>query len=238
MQRVAFKLGDSVVNAQVRQFGNGKQTLVNLHDDEQTSVDAAVQVLEKRGGRLIELTHSGKRRVVFTLNGKDYSFDPNRIFTPVGVRKTVQGENPIPEEAYRAVEQFGSQFIRYFKLNKQPALIALHNNGDADDFSIHSYEPGREYGPDTAELHIDAKADPDDFYFVTDKRLFDYFRNNHFNVMLQDNSIPRDDGSLSVFAGRHRIPYANVEAQPDHLQDQIRMIEAAMGAMNAIRSAP
>jgi hypothetical protein len=233
LQRVAFRIGETTIHAQSRQFGTNPLTMVNVHDDEQASVDAGVVVLEKRGGRLIELTHTGKRRVVFALNGRSYSFDPNRIFSKAGVRLTVRDEaNPkekVPEEAHLAVDRFADQFIRYFKLHKQPSFITLHNNGDGG-LSIHTYEPGGAWAADTDELHVSSKFDPDDFYFVTDKRIFEELKKRDFNVILQDNSIKRDDGSLSVFAGRHGIPYINVEAEPEHFEEQVRMIEIAVDA--------
>src|SRR5687767_2169364 len=81
LEKVVFQIGDTRIHAQMRQFGENKLTMVNVHDDEQESVDAAVKVLEKQGGRLIELMHSGKRRIVYTVNGNQYSIDPNRIFS-------------------------------------------------------------------------------------------------------------------------------------------------------------
>ncbi len=234
LQKVAFQLGETKIHAQSRQFGTGKLTMVNVHDDEQESVDAAVIILEKRGGRLVELTHSGKRRVVFPLDGNEYSFDPNRIFSKAGVRLTVRNETnrdaKVPENAHLAVDQFAAQFIRYFKLDQSPAFITLHNNGDGG-LSIHTYEPGGDWAADTDELHVSSTIDPDEFYFVTDKRIYDHLKKRDANVILQDNSIKRDDGSLSVFAGRHGIRYINVEAQPEHFEEQIRMIEIAVEVM-------
>jgi len=228
---VAFYIGETKIHALHRQFRDGDLTMVNLHDDEQASVEAGVAVLQKTGGRLIELTHSGKRRVVFTLRGKSYSFDPNRIFSKAGVRKTVRREDQpngtVPEEAFVAVDKFAEQFIRYFKLDRQPSIITLHNNGDGG-LSIHTYQPGGEWAADTEQLHVSSKYDPDDFYFVTDKRFFEELKKRDFNVILQDNSIKRDDGSLSVFAGRHGIPYINVEAEPERLEEQIRMLKIAV----------
>ena len=205
--------------------------MVNVHDDEQESVEAGVAVLEKIGGRLVELIHSGKRRVVFSVDGKEYSFDPNRIFSKAGVRLTVRNENnreeAVPEKVHRTVDQFAAQFIRYFRFDKQRAFIALHNNGEGG-LSIHTYEPGGDWAADTDELHVSSTIDPDEFFFVTDKRIYDELKKRDANVILQDNSIKRDDGSLSVFAGRHGIRYINVEAQPDHFDEQIQMIENAV----------
>ena len=53
-----------------------------------------------------------------------------------------------------------------------------------------------------------------------------------FNVILQDTTIRRDDGSLSVFAGRHGIRDINVEAEPEHISEQIRMVGVAAEVLN------
>ena len=230
LQKVAFQIGETKIHAQMRQFGKGDLTMVNLHDDENSCVEAGAKVLEKVGGRLIELTHSGERRVVFSLDGTRYSFDPNRIFSKAGVRKTVRNEinraATVPEKAFLAVDEFAAQFIRYFQLDKASEFITLHNNGDGG-LSIHTYEPGGEWALDTDELNVSQTVDPDEFFFVTNKRIYDELKARDANVILQDNSIKRDDGSLSVFAGRHGIRYINVEAQPEHFDEQVRMIEIA-----------
>ena len=227
LRKIPLRIGETTVQVQVRQFGNSAVTLVNVHDDEQSSVDAAVSVLHQQGGRLVELLHGGKRRVVFTLKGREYSFDPNRIFSPAGVRLTIRGEAPIPSQAYRAVSRFAADFLRCLQLKNQPAFITLHNNSDGD-FSIHSYQPGAQFEADTAQLYTNPESDPDDFYFVTDERTFRKLRERKLNVILQDNRIRRDDGSLSVYAGRRGMTYINVEAEPGHLPEQIRMIEIAL----------
>ena len=229
---VAFQIGETRLDTRVRVFGRSSLTMVNVHDDEQASVDAALVVLRKHGGRLIELVHTGKRRVVFKLNGQEYHFDPNRIFSKTGVRLTLRSEGSIPEEAYEAVDVFAAQFIDYFKLHKREGFITLHNNGDGE-FSIKSYQPGAELAADTDELYVNPQSDPDDFYFVTRKVDFDALQENKLNVILQDNTIRRDDGSLSVMAGRRGLPYINVEAQPDHLEEQIKMIDLAADLMSA-----
>ena len=184
-------------------------------------------IIDRHGGRLIQLVHSGQRRVQFTLASESYSFDPNRVFSRDGIRKTVRGNGSVPEPAYAAVEEFARQFVGYFHLKKQRALIALHNNGDGD-YSLRSYAVGAVFEADTLQLHVNPQADPDDFFYVTDPRYFGPLKEQNFNVVLQDNRILRDDGSLSVFAGRERIPYMNVEAQNEHLDPQIAMLELAL----------
>lgn len=226
-QNVAFQIGDTTIHAHMTRIGANNLTMLNLHEDEQTSVQAGRVMLLKYGGRLIQLVHSGQRRVVFSLNEKEYSFDPNRIFSETGVRKTLSGDAPIPEEAYAKVDQFAAEFVRTFALEKRQPLITLHNNGEGG-LSIHSYQPGAEYEADTDKLFINPEADPDDFFYVTHRRFFNELKKLRFNVILQNNRILRDDGSLSVFAGRHKIPYLNAEAQMDHLDEQIRMLDEAV----------
>jgi hypothetical protein len=43
-------------------------------------------------------------------------------------------------------------------------------------------------------------------------------------VVLQHHR-PQDDGSLSVYAAKKKIPYINIEALHGHLDEQIRMLE-------------
>ena len=43
-------------------------------------------------------------------------------------------------------------------------------------------------------------------------------------TVLQNNNSMTDDGSLSVLAGRLKIPYVNVEAQHGHLEMQVEML--------------
>ncbi|MGI9176812.1 MAG: hypothetical protein ACR2IT_03025, partial [Pirellulales bacterium] len=57
---------------------------VSVHDDEETAVEAAVEVLRDRGGRLVELRHTGARELAFHLGDTEHRVDPNRIFTPAG----------------------------------------------------------------------------------------------------------------------------------------------------------
>jgi hypothetical protein len=225
-QKVAFQVGESTLRVHATQVGTSMLTMVNLHEDERTSVEAGRIIQEKHGGRLIRLVHSGIRRPAFLLNGGRFNFDPNRVFSEAGVGKTVRGTAAIPDEAYAAVRGFSGQFVEHFGLARAQAIIALHNNDDAH-YSIHSYQPGAELEADTDEIFINPDADPDDFYFVTDRRFFRQLKEQKFNVVLQDNRIRRDDGSLSVFAGRRGIPYMNVEAQNEHLEEQTRMLEVA-----------
>ena len=235
LEKVVFKIADTELRVDVTQVGTNSLTMVNLHEDERTSVQAARVIQEKYGGRLIQLVHAGVRRPTFLLGGNHFNFDPNRIYSPAGLNATIHAGDPVPvpQEAYTAVGDYAAQFVEYFKLGEQRALIALHNN-EEEQYSIRSYLPGAPLEADTGEIFTNPAADPDDFYFVTDDRFFRAFKEQGFNVILQDNRIRRDDGSLSVFSGRKGIPYINVEAQNEHLEEQVRMLEAAVQAIGSV----
>lgn len=67
--------------------------------------------------------------------------------------------------------------------------------------------------------------DVDDFILTTDISLFNRIREKKINVVREDINTVKDDGSLSVFAARHKIPYLNIEAEHEHLQEQLAMLK-------------
>jgi len=224
-----FPIGNTTVYAHVFQRDQPGPTYLNVHDDENTSVSAGKKILPQSGGRLIELVHSGKRMVAFELDGQTYRFDPNRIFSPIGIRATLERNRNYSEAAHRAIEDFTARFIETFALNREPVIIALHNTGGGG-LSINSYlTDGNK--PNTANaVHVNPNRFAGDFFYVTDRRFFDYFRERDFNVTLQDDARVPDDGSASVYFARLGIPYVNVEADVKHLAEQIEMVRIAQQA--------
>ena len=199
--------------------------LVNLHDDENTSVEAAEELLDDYPCRLVELKHSGERHVEFTIQGEEFGCDPNRIFTAVGVRATLEKISSLDPQAEREVIRFGEALIEQYRLSDVQAVIALHNNTD-ERYAATSYAKGQEYESDAAAVHLQSGKDVDDFYFVTEQRFFDALAARGFNAVLQNNETVTDDGSLSVYCAKHNVPYVNVEAQHGHLEVQVDMLKA------------
>jgi len=224
--RHSFQLGDTRVQARVTQSQDANPTMVNVHDDENTSVRAGKVVIHASGGRLIELVHSGRRFVAFRLDGQTYRFDPNRIYTEDGIRATLTRQKNYSEAAHAAVRGFAQQFIETFELNRQPVILALHNTGNGG-LSINSYQPNRELNRAADRVHESKSRSAGDFFYVTDERFFNWLKARDFNVMLQDNTNVPDDGSMSVYFSRQGIPYLNIEANNDHLEEQIEMVGAA-----------
>lgn len=223
MMNVPFKIGNAVVQAEVFQRGRPVPTMINVHDDENTSVAAGKIVIEQTGGRLIELAHGGERLVTFQLNGTRHAFDPNRIFSDAGIRDTLGRSETYSEAAHRAVKRFAAQYLESFGLDREPVIVALHNTVDGT-YSVESYRPGAQHATAAAALHVSPNRSRFDFFYVTDRRFFDYLRQRDFNVVLQDNAAVPDDGSLSVYFARQYIPYVNIEAELNHLNAQIEMV--------------
>jgi hypothetical protein len=223
LNRLEYQLGNSTVVAVLHEVTGSDLFFFNMHDDENTAVDAGRSVIELRGGRLLELQHSGGRLVSFEIASDTYKFDPNRIFTPLGITKTLDRYSQAAPPAVQAVQSFSDSLISDGRFGEAALIVTLHNNGEGE-YSAESYLPEGEYATDAEAVHIQEGIDPDDFFFVTEEQLFQLFKSAGHNVVLQANATVTDDGSLSVWAGREGIPYINVEAQHGHLADQVEMI--------------
>jgi hypothetical protein len=207
--------------------------MINVHDDENTSVLAGRQILCETSGRLIELSHSGNRLVTFRLGGKTHRFDPNRIFSDTGIRDTLARRGAYSEEAHEAVARFAGGFLKRFALDGEPVIFALHNT-DGQGLTIRSYLKEGELKSASANVHVSERRAAGDFFYVTDRRFFEYLKARDFNVTLQDDANVPDDGSLSVYFARRGIPYVNVEADVQHLTDQIEMVRVVRRMMDEL----
>jgi hypothetical protein len=218
-----IRLGETEIWVATTERKGSRFVSVNLHDDENTSVEAGLEALKVSGGRLVELRHNGRRDVTFTLRGNEYRVDPNRIFTPAGRRATLEKRSRYAEDAARAVGIFAEELLAVYKIDQSDAVIALHNNSEGA-YSALSYAAGGDLVRDAEAVSIQDGGDPDDFFFVTERPVFDALKRRGYNVVLQDNRGVTDDGSLSVYCGKAKVRYINVEAEHGHLKEQTRMI--------------
>jgi len=211
------KLGDQTVIIHQEHHNKGKN-FIHVHQNEKTALKAARKVIESQGGSLMTLIHSGGRNIVFYLHHKRYEFDPNRIFTDRGIKKTLMKYGNYSSEAHRAVKKLATKIIA---LLPQGKLIAVHNNRS---YSLKNYLPGKQLARDAHALNYPAKRHHRNFFLVTKKK--DYMRLKHLrlNSVLQRRH-PTDDGSLSVYFSQKN--YINVEAGYDQLPQQIKMLKKA-----------
>lgn len=219
-----FKLGDSTIIFKSYIVNKAKTIYFNLHDDENTAVEATKQIFDKINGTFIEIKASGKRLIRFNIDTSVYTFDPNRIFTPAGRKATLERYSHYTPQADSAVEKFAS-YITDSLLQHADIIIALHNN-TPDNYSILSYAENGEYAGDAAKVYINPQQDPDDFFYLTQDDFYKKISQKGYNVLLQDNTKVTDDGSLSVYCGAKGIKYINVEAQKGHIRQQKAMIQA------------
>ena len=224
-ERSPLKLGDLTV-VRVRHTAGTGPLLVNVHDDENTSVQAALQVIEKRGGTVLELQHTGERLLRFHLEGKAFTADPNRIFTAQGVPATLRKNGGTSKAAETAVQAFAAALLADLRAPEGSPLIALHNNTLALSYSVQSYRPGGADAGEAAEVFEAKGRDPNDFFLVTERAHFEALKAKGFNVVLQKPAPDTDDGSLSVYCAQHGLAYVNVEAQHGHASEQAAMLEA------------
>lgn len=223
MSKVAFQLGADTIHAVVHQFKSASPTMLNVHEDETTSVLAGKANIEEQGGRLIQLEHSGTRLITFRLDGKQFTFDPNRIFSNVGIEATLGKHSEYSALAHEAIKAFVRAYLQKFELEKERVIIALHNTMDPV-FSVESFLPSGRLGGDAAATHVNPQRHKLDFFYVTEKNFFDFLKQRDFNVVLQDNAKVTEDGSLSVYFARKGIPYVNIEAEMGRLKTQTEMV--------------
>ena len=231
-------LGDDRVALRIHQRAVGGSPVafhaLNVHDDEGTSVDAALDVVRRRGGRVVELVHSGDRNAAFQVGGQSYAADPNRMFTDAGRARTLASLSRDAPQARAALAAFADEVLAAYTEARPEVVVTLHNNTPGR-YSALSYQPGGEYASDAAAVTVHPGSDPDDFFFVTDRGLYDALAARGFNAVLQDNAAATDDGSLSVWAAQNGVPYVNVEAQHGHRDAQARMIDALVDVLESGR---
>jgi hypothetical protein len=227
--RNPITLGETTVHFLVHEREPGSAVIVNVHDDENTAVLAASAVLERQGGRLVEIDAQGKRMVSFQLSKQTYAFDPNRMFTDVGLDKTLKQNGRTSAQAKTQVQAFAAALLALLppRVEGQP-LIAVHNNTPGPPLTIHGYESGGAFAKEAAEVFVGPGQAEDDFFLVTERRHFEVLKSKGFNVVLQNNEGATDDGSLSVYCGKRGLPYVNVEALPTHQPQQEKMIETVV----------
>lgn len=220
-----YKLGETPVSLDVIDISsNHSIKMFNLHENEPTSYEAGKKTLKLYGGRLVKIKSKGNRNIVFKISGKNYTIDPNRIFTEMGLERTLNNLGNSSPEAIKTVSDFVNDILDSLFNGSSQAIIALHNNSPGS-YSLSSYMKGGEEENNAVEVHKSKEYSMDDFFVVTRKDIFDSLRAYNFNVVLQNNENPYDDGSLSVYCGKNNINYINVEAQPSHLKEQTFMLE-------------
>ena len=201
--------------------GQWQVNAVKPHDNEETAGKALHAYLNGFGGEITEVFTGGERYVSFPWKGEIFVFDPNRIFSKEGIKKTLRNRSRYNKIVAKQVENFAEMLFPLFLPPKDNPLLTAHNNTKGY-FSILSYRNK----PFTLGFNRNPKRCIDDFFIVTYKEAFDFLASKGFNVAWETLAGLPDDGSLSQQAMRLGIPYINVEAMHGHLDEQIEMLDA------------
>lgn len=213
-----FALGQTIISVRQSTYGTDAPFLfVHLHSNETTAIKAVQRMGSEWGIPLIQLSNKKSRLVPFQLNSQTFRFDPNRIFSDEGLRKTLRRSGRYTDAAFREVQRFRDSLLSLLLTGKP--LVAVHNNTDRR-FSILQY---RDAG--SGQVHLNATQDTDDFFITNDETIYTRLKQENVNVVLEDVSQLEEDGSLSLYCSRQGIPYINVEAQHGHLTRQLQMLE-------------
>ncbi len=218
-----FLLEEEKVWVNVYQGSGPGLTFVNLHDNENTSAEAAKVHIRGHGGRLVELVHGRGREVVIRRRGSLHRFDPNRMFTEDGLRQTLKYFHNLNPANTAIAADFAKQLASIVNIEKDKAIIAVHNNTPGR-LTIKDFQPGQWYGDDAREVFINPAEDPDDFFFTNSLTLFRALRTLRYNVALMAFDPP-DRGTLGNYVNHVGGIYILVEAEHGHLDRQIRMLE-------------
>ncbi|MFT5820892.1 MAG: hypothetical protein ACI8ZM_002140 [Crocinitomix sp.] len=196
---------------------------VNVHEDETTSIETLYRYTDSI--HFFYLRHQWTRRIAFTMKAVNYDFDPNRIFTKKGRKKTLKDGANYSGKANKEVKKLAKAILN--RLPEGHTVVAVHNNTD-ENYSIKSYDVGGDEAENTKSVYINPETDPDDFIYTTDAYFFNAFKKLGVNVILQDNKGYVNDGSLSVYCGKNEIPYINIETQKGHFDAQMRLMKEVL----------
>jgi hypothetical protein len=222
---------------------------VVIHGDEETAPVATEEHLKRHPGVMIQLVNPRKRWVTFKLPRLPYTydFDPNRMFTRTGIEKNVRALNRRTRRSrypllFEEVEKFREQFLKLVVGSRPPdlAVIAVHNNSTSprSDFSFETFVNSRGYFPGVEAMQYRRSHSPFNLFIVTEAAVYDELARRGLNAVLENAELAHDDGSLSVFCGREKLRYANVETRQGELARQVEMLDTVREIWAARPAAP
>ena len=201
---------------------------INLHENEQTAVQAARGVLAERGGTLVELRARGRRLLAFRRGWRWCALDPNRIFSANGLEATLRQHGCTAAAMGATVQPLRDALLAALPTDPETPIVALHNN-QGGSYSVLQYVQGGAHAADAAAVALPNPDTPQDFFVVTRTAHFDWLVQRGYNTVLQASAgagAAADDGSLSLWALRQGRAYVNVEALNGRLAEQRTMLLA------------
>jgi hypothetical protein len=232
---ISFRLGAKTCTVKYQENKKSVATLLSLHDNENTAIEAFNSLPKEISFNLFEIHQANERWLAYRLHQKDYFFDPNRIFSKPGIDSTLkkcnEGTAIFPTAVTIQIKSFSDNLLKTLSArNPNKYIISIHNNTDNGALSLIDYIKPNKYYKEAKDVFMAEGKDLDDFFLVTELNDFNYLKALNENVVLQSDN-PNDDGSLSVYCGKNKIPYINIEAEEGHKNQQVSMLEIIYGLL-------
>lgn len=247
-----FSFGDDDITVRINtnsDFGDKNYIFFAPHDDENAAVEAALRIIEKHGGELVEFRNSGlkdaeSRYITFHYKGFLVKIDPNRMFSRDEEVMNYQIDLHLKREYFfqsiftsrKKVREYTRERISILTnsllrlLEGYTYIIAVHNNWSSTptSFNLTSYfDPCSVEGMSASKYHYARNYRPSEFYIVTDEDIYERVKKAGMSVVLQV-PCPDDDGSFSVHAAYEGINYLNCEVKRDFPDLQYEMLEKVL----------
>jgi len=183
--------------------GASSRRYLHIHGDETSAREVLLAHMKHSHG--VAFLVRSQWRTVPLLGGR---VDPNRMFSRAGAEANLRKLNPDWNEAKlkAALDALDRARPGFLKAVRPPAgglLIAVHNNSSG--YSVHDEVPISDL------VSLKNPGHPREFLLCTDPGDFDVLRTFRWNVVLQQEAPPSDDGSLSRLAAREKFRYLNIE---------------------------
>lgn len=188
-----------------------KMFLIRVHGDEHDASSVGRWWINEFGGTFLDIDND-TREVRFYTGEHQVAFDPNRVFSPAGIKETLQKNGTLVRpHIVNAVKNFPQALVQEFM--GKDHIIALHNN---KEYTIQKYVEG-EYAHCAKDVRMAKPQSPQDFILVTKKKDFDALKD--CNVVLLSDT-PDQEGSLSSFCLKNNLRYFNIETKHGNMQQQ------------------
>lgn len=238
-----IRLGDSQITVNIYENAGAEVTFFAPHHNEQTGLNLAKEYVARHGGRLVEIVSTDERGnparyLKFNYAGRNYTVDPNRIYTDNGRTCNVAAEiQPVvkafADELLPLILGADGKSLR----TGERFIVAVHNNTDVSlkaanaqtsDLTAVAFiraQSTKNLAHGAFEAQADGvflsntETDEDNFIFLSTPAHIGFFAARGFNVVvqkpaakLQSKQCTVDDGSLSVYSSQSSIPYICLEA--------------------------
>ena len=231
---ITHKIGNKNIRIITSQYGKKQDfVFIALHHNEGTGLQTAKVVLEGIGGLLIEIENDNNRNINFSLDRRSFEFDPNRMFSKIGIKNSLQTLGRSNERAINEVDKFAKRIVQLVPKTTY-CVVAIHDNTDGE-YSVKNYQKGGQSEKDAKLVTFEPLQDPDDFFLTTDSLVFRHLTAKKYNVVLQHNLRVKEDGSLSVYCARKNLRYLNCETEHGKSAQFDEMMEAAIACLQEMR---